>query len=70
MDSVLALAVKYLTAQLLSYIGLAATIGMYCWAMWAHSWIAYITAATFGAVVFLPILWKGDRHAKADTPTG
>ena len=68
MTEVLALAVKYLTAQILTYLALAMTFGLFCWAMWMHTLLAFLIAVTFGGVVFLPVLWRGERRAKNESP--
>lgn len=66
MSEVMALAVKYLTAQLLTYLALGMAFGLFCWAMWMHTILASVLALTFGGVIFLPILWRGERRAKND----
>jgi hypothetical protein len=67
MSEVLALAVRYLTAQILTYLALGMTFGLFCWAMWMQSLLAYLVAVTFGGVVFLPVLWRGERRAKNES---
>ena len=68
MTDILALAIKYLTAQVLTYLALGMTFGLFCWAMWMHTILASVLALTFGGVIFLPVLWRGVRRAKNESP--
>jgi hypothetical protein len=69
MNDVLALAVKYLTAQVLTYLALGMTFGLFCCAMWMGTVLSFAIAVTFGGVVFLPVLWRGERRAKNESPS-
>jgi ABC-type dipeptide/oligopeptide/nickel transport system permease component len=49
---------KVLAAKLLALIALGMTFGLFCYAISDHSWIAYTSASTFAALIFLPSLWN------------
>lgn len=59
--------IRVLSARLLAFLALSMTFGLFCWAMWAHEWIAYTTAMTFAFLTFIPALitsrLRGDSHA-------
>ncbi len=59
--------IRVLSARLLAFVALSMTFGLFCWAMWAHEWIAYFTAATFNLMTFIPALvlsrLRGETHA-------
>lgn len=48
---------RFLGARIIAVVSLIMTFVLFSWAMWAHEWIAYTTATTFGIVIFLPALW-------------
>lgn len=58
---------RVLGARLLAFLALSMTFGLFCWAMWAHEWIAFATAATFNVLTFIPALvlsrLRGESHA-------
>jgi hypothetical protein len=62
--SILSIALQVVSSKALLLLGLGMQFALYCWAMWAHSWIALATAASFALIVFLPLLFKGDRNAQ------
>jgi hypothetical protein len=66
--SILALALRAVAAKVVVLLGLSMAFGLFCWAMWAHSYIALAIAAAFSMLVFLPLLFRvltnGDSHAE------
>ena len=64
-STILTLALQLLMGRVLLILALGMTFGLYCWSMWAHSWIALAIAGAFSIVVFLPVLMKqGNSNAK------
>jgi hypothetical protein len=57
------LALQVLQARLILLSALLLTAGGFAWAMYLQTQLAAIIAATFAILVFLPILWSGERHA-------
>jgi hypothetical protein len=57
-----------LTHRLLSLLALVMTFGLFCWAMWMGSPIHFMIAASFGGLIFLPILFNDFR--KREVPRG
>jgi len=51
------LGLKLLGAKVIAMLSLLFSFSLFCWAMWAHEWIAYTAASTFTLIVFLPALW-------------
>lgn len=64
----LIIALRLLAARLLTLLALLMTFGLFCWAIWMQTSLAAIVAATFGGVIFLPVLFagrpKGGQHAE------
>lgn len=61
--SIISIALQLLAAKSVLILALGMTFGAFCWALWAHTWVALSAAVAFAVLVFLPILWKGDRNA-------
>lgn len=57
----ISIALRILTAKLLAFLSLAATFGLFCWAMSQTTWISYITAGSFAILVYLPALFSAHR---------
>lgn len=62
--SVLSIALQVLSDKAVFIVALGMAFGLWCWAMWAHEWIAVATAASFTLLVFLPILLRSYHRAK------
>lgn len=61
--SIISIALQLLAAKVVLILALGMSFGTFCWALWAHTWVALASAVSFAVLVFLPILWKGDRNA-------
>lgn len=57
-------ALTVLTHRLLTLVALAMSFGLFCWAMYAATWVQAAVAGGFAVVVFLPVLAK-DRRPEA-----
>ena len=63
--SIISIALQLLATKVTFILALGMTFGLWCWAMWAHEWIALAAAGGFTVLVFLPVLFKtGDSRAK------
>lgn len=62
--SIISIALGLLAKKLILLVGLGMAFGLFCWAMWEHSWIALAIAGSFAVIVFLPVLLKGETRAK------
>lgn len=47
-----------LAARFLAALSLLMTCALFGWAMASATWLHFIVAATFGMVIFLPVLWS------------
>jgi len=61
--AVLSLAIQVVSQRILVILAMLITAGMFGYALWAHEWIALVTAASFAVLVFLPILWRSGANA-------
>lgn len=48
---------RILAARILAFLALLMTFGLFAWAIHLQTWVGYAVAATFGAIIFLPVLW-------------
>jgi|WetSurMetagenome_2_1015567.scaffolds.fasta_scaffold696393_3 hypothetical protein len=62
--SILSIALGVVTGRMMVILALGMAFGLFCWAMWEHSWIALAIAGTFAVIVFLPVLLKGSSNAQ------
>ncbi len=62
--AVLSMALQTLSTRIVILLAMAMTFGLFCWAMWAHEWIALTTAAAFALLVFLPVFLRSSPHAR------
>jgi hypothetical protein len=62
--SVISIALGLLSRKIIFILALGMCFGLWCWAMWAHSWIALAIAASFAVLVFLPVLFKENSRAQ------
>jgi hypothetical protein len=65
--SILSIALHLLSKQVTFILALGMAFGLWCWALWAGSWISLAGAGGFTLLVFLPILFRGHSHGKDDT---
>jgi hypothetical protein len=56
-------ALKLIQARIILILCLLLTAGMFAWAMWLQTTLGAIIAATWGLMIFLPVLWAGGRGA-------
>jgi hypothetical protein len=61
MVTVLSLALQAVSQRIVVLLAMAATIGLFSWSMYEHSWISVATAALFAVLVFLPVLWRSSN---------
>lgn len=52
-------ALKVIQARLLTLLALIFTAGIFAWAMWLQTVLGAIIAATWGLLIFLPVLYTG-----------
>lgn len=64
--SVLSIALEVVSTKVILILTLGINAGLYFWAMWYHSWIPLVVAASFSVLVFLPVLLKGDSRGSKD----
>jgi putative Mn2+ efflux pump MntP len=60
----ISIALRIVSIRLLTFLALGMTFGLFCWAMHEASWIAFISASTFGAIVYLPALFSAHRGSQ------
>jgi hypothetical protein len=66
--SIVSLALQAVSAKAVIILGLAMSFGLFCWALWEHTWLALAIASSFAVLVFLPLLFReGDRRASQDS---
>lgn len=53
--------VSVLSKRVLTLLGLAMTMGLFCWSMYLGTPLALTCAAIFGVTIFLPVLWRESR---------
>lgn len=63
MVTVLSLALQAVSQRIVVLLAMAATIGLFCWSMWAHTPLSLYTASAFAVLVFLPVLLRSG-HAQ------
>lgn len=54
-------ALKLISARLVTILALVMTCGMFVWTMCDPTILRCIMAATWAVVIFLPVLWAGRR---------
>lgn len=69
--SILSIALQVVASKVVVILGLGMAFGLYCWAMYEHSYIALAIAGCFSVVVFLPLLFrvlqtKGEHRGQND----
>jgi hypothetical protein len=52
---------RILAARILAFVALLMVFGLFCWAIYLGTWVAFAIAATFGLTIFLPVLWQAKR---------
>ncbi len=57
--AVLSLGMKILAARVLTFVALAMTFGLFCWAMYLQTVLSCVIAGGFGVAIFLPVLVAG-----------
>lgn len=60
----ISIALRIVSIRLLAFLALGMTFGLFCWALYEHTWIAYIAAATFAVVGYLPALFSAHRGSQ------
>lgn len=60
----LSVALRILSTRALAFLALLMTFALACWAMWAHTWIAFTLAASFAVLAYLPALWSTRGNAQ------
>lgn len=60
------LSLKVLSRHTLCFVALLMAFGLFCWALWAGTWIALAAAGIFGGIIFLPILSRSIRPERND----
>jgi len=58
----LSIALRIVSARLLAFLALGMAFGLFAWSLYEHTWIAYIGAATFTVLVYLPALWSAHQR--------
>lgn len=67
--SILSIALQVLSTKILVLVTLGINAGLFFWSMWYHSWISLAVAASFSVLVFLPVLYRSERHGPKDHET-
>lgn len=49
---------RVISKHILCFVALFMTFGLFSWAMWLGTALALGVAGFFGAVIFLPVLWR------------
>jgi hypothetical protein len=53
---------RILAARLIVLLSLLMTFGLFAWAMALATWVHLGAAVAFGVLIFLPILWGGNKR--------
>jgi hypothetical protein len=54
-------ALTVLTHRVLTLVALVMSFGLFCWAMYADTWVQAAVAGGFALIVFLPVLARDQR---------
>lgn len=57
---------RILAARILAFIALLMVFGLFCWAIYLQTWVAFAIAGTFGITIFLPVLWQAKPQRTND----
>jgi hypothetical protein len=63
---VVRIALKIVTARILTIFSLAMTFALACWTMWGPNYERIATLSIFAVAVFLPSLIKETKHDQHD----
>lgn len=64
------LALRLMTARLVTILALLMACGLFAWAMCVQTVLGCIIASIWGLLIFLPILWVGRRGHDHGQPDG
>jgi uncharacterized membrane protein YjjP (DUF1212 family) len=56
-------ALRIIQTRLVLLVCMGMAFGLFCWAMWLGTVLGCIVAATWGLIVFLPVLYSQRRGA-------
>ena len=64
--AVLDAGLRILAARVLAFVALLMVFGLFCWAIYLQTWVAFAIAGTFGITIFLPVLWQAKPQRTND----
>ena len=57
---------RILAARILAFIALLMVFGLFCWAIYLQTWVAFAIAGTFGITIFFPVLCQAKPQRTND----